>query len=208
MGGGMESEVGMEQPTDRIGGQAADEAEAIGARRKKQFGFRRKPLKMYESGNTFALLRLSRALLRLSPALLRLSRALFRWSSALLRFRPDVGGTALACPSTGEERRRGERRQSGGMRRTSGRRAPSADLDLGAVLRPAGVEHARPVEAAIGVGAEIVAQALQEVGGPAGAAEAVVIGEGRRKGRRRDAALRPRARRPSARRLRRRRPRL
>ncbi len=38
--------------------------------------------------------------------------------------------------------------------------APSVDLDLDAVLAPTGVKDARPVQAAVGMGAEIVAQAL------------------------------------------------
>ena len=54
---------------------------------------------------------------------------------------------------------------------------PSVGADLGAVLAPASVKDAGPVESAIGVRAEIVAQALQQVGGTSGAPEPVVIGE-------------------------------
>src|SRR5271166_5878306 len=69
----------------------------------------------------------------------------------------------------------------------------SFDALLRTVLAPAGMEHARLVEAAIGMRAEVVAKALQQVRRSAGAAKAVVVGEGRGKGRRRNALLdRPR----------------
>src|SRR5271163_1747718 len=49
--------------------------------------------------------------------------------------------------------------------------------DLRAVLSPAGVKDAFLVEPTVGVGAEIIAQALQEVSRAAAAPQAVVIGE-------------------------------
>src|SRR6266487_2813442 len=59
----------------------------------------------------------------------------------------------------------------------SGPRRPSRpDLHLPPILRPAGVEGARPVRAVIGVGAEEVPQALEQVGGAALAPQAVVVG--------------------------------
>src|ERR1041384_1420493 len=51
------------------------------------------------------------------------------------------------------------------------------ERDFLAVLAPAGVERARRVEPAVGVGAEIVAQPLQQIGWPAGAAQPVIIAE-------------------------------
>src|SRR3974377_123597 len=51
---------------------------------------------------------------------------------------------------------------------------------LGAVLCPQGVEDAVTVRAAVGVRAEVVAQALDEGGGQAFGAQRVVIGQGGR----------------------------
>src|SRR5258708_12601758 len=55
--------------------------------------------------------------------------------------------------------------------------------DLGTVSGPEGVERPVPVDAAVGVGAEVVAQALDQRGGQAGAAQPVVVGP--RRGERR-----------------------
>src|SRR5258708_38786762 len=63
--------------------------------------------------------------------------------------------------------------------RTLPMRSRSVDLDLGAVLRPARVIRAGAVDAVVGVRAEVVAQALDQVGRSAPAAVAVVIGERR-----------------------------
>src|ERR1700746_963291 len=51
---------------------------------------------------------------------------------------------------------------------------------LGAVLCPQGVEDSVTVRAAVGVRAEVVAQALDEGGGQAFGAQRVVIGQGGR----------------------------
>src|SRR3984957_15632501 len=58
-------------------------------------------------------------------------------------------------------------------------------FDLVPVLTPAGMETAFPVEAAIGVGAEIVAEALQQVRWSARTSQPVIIGQRRRESRRR-----------------------
>jgi hypothetical protein len=58
-----------------------------------------------------------------------------------------------------------------------------------AVTRPFGVENAFPVHPAVGVGAEVIALGLGQVGGQAGAAVGVVIGQGRAEGQGRDAAF-------------------
>src|SRR5262249_19100391 len=56
--------------------------------------------------------------------------------------------------------------------------SPSSGGVLGAVARPSGVEASVSVDALVGVGAEIVAQTLDQGGGQAFAAQAVVISEG------------------------------
>src|ERR1700722_17610855 len=66
-------------------------------------------------------------------------------------------------------------------------RRRALDFDLVPVLAPAGVETAFLVEAAIGMGAEIVAQALQQVRWAPRAPQSVVIGKRRRESRRRHA---------------------
>jgi len=73
----------------------------------------------------------------------------------------------------------GGARRTGPPPREAGECGPSVGADLCAVLGPARVKDAGPVEPAIGVRAEIVAQALQQVGGPPGAPEPVVIGQPR-----------------------------
>ncbi len=50
-------------------------------------------------------------------------------------------------------------------------------LGLGPILTPAGMEPARLVETPVGMGAEIVAQTLQQIGRSAGATITVEIGE-------------------------------
>src|ERR1700733_9746198 len=86
------------------------------------------------------------------------------------------------------------------------REAPSAprrlDFDLVPVLTPAGVETALLVETAIGVGAEIVAQALQQVRWTPRAPQPVVIGQRRRESRRRHAVGDRKAKHPPPRALR------
>src|SRR5277367_879253 len=64
---------------------------------------------------------------------------------------------------------------------------PTLDLDLVAVLAPAGMETAFHVEAAIGMSAKIVTQALQQVRWASRASQPVVIGQRRRESRRRHA---------------------
>src|SRR5262249_56872849 len=65
--------------------------------------------------------------------------------------------------------------------------SPGSGGVLGAVARPSGVEASVSVDALVGVGAEIVAQTLDQGGGQAVAAQAVVIGEGSGERRCRDA---------------------
>src|SRR6185295_9957723 len=60
---------------------------------------------------------------------------------------------------------------------------------LSAVLGPARMDLALPVDAVVGVGAEVVAQALEEVRWPALAAVAVVMRERRREGGHGDATV-------------------
>ena len=85
-------------PAERIGGQAADQSGGVSAkRRRKQFGFRRNPLRTADSWKTFAWLRLSRAWLRLSRALLRLSRALAEGPAAWTIFSPRGVRNAAAA---------------------------------------------------------------------------------------------------------------
>ena len=71
--------------------------------------------------------------------------------------------------------------------------ANAARLDVSygacAFAKPIGVEHARLVDAVVGVGAEVVALGLQQVGRQPVAAVAVVVGQGRGEGRRGDAQL-------------------
>ena len=67
------------------------------------------------------------------------------------------------------------------------KRRRSSRLFFGAVLRPAGMKHARLVEPSIGMRAEKVAQALHQVRRSAGAAKPVVVGERGGKRRRRHA---------------------
>src|SRR5580698_4248923 len=68
-------------------------------------------------------------------------------------------------------------------RATRPSKARALDFDLVSVLTPAGMKTAFPVEAAIGVGAEIVAQALQQIRWAARAPQPVIIGQRRRESR-------------------------
>ena len=72
-------------------------------------------------------------------------------------------------------------------------------FDFGAVAGPEGVEDAVAVDAAVGVGAEEVALALDQRGRQALGPQAVVVGQGRGEARSRDPGLRPHRPPPDAR---------
>src|SRR6187397_1274163 len=96
---------------------------------------------------------------------------------------PRAARAAKACVSTsscvGGARRRGC--AAGGVSEFFN--GLLGGLDFGAVLRPAGVEGAFLVHAPVGVGAEEVALALDQVRGTALAPVAVVVGQrGRERG--------------------------
>src|SRR5260221_2798596 len=62
-------------------------------------------------------------------------------------------------------------------------------LDLAAILRPADMERALAIDAAIGMGAEIIAQALQQIGRTPRPPQPVEIGQRRSEGGNRNTTL-------------------